>query len=250
LAPNSRLATGGVGNRSEIFIRVQIFQKQNPKRVRPAMKKNSRNVFARSDRALIAALAIVLATASAAVGSAIANAPHADKKPETRVTPEAVAQAIAAQADATLKASASDQPMTRLLTEHRCLSEVLYYEARGETEEGQKAIAEVVFRRMKTGNYGQSICSVVYEGAKGSVCQFSFTCNGETLKKKAPGAWREAEMLAARILTNEVHIGTLTGGATNFHAISVQPVWADELQRTVQIGNHVFYRSGPRAKDS
>ena len=38
--------------------------------------------------------------------------------------------------------------MTQLLAEHRCLSEVLYYEARGEGAGGQKAIAEVVFHRM------------------------------------------------------------------------------------------------------
>ena len=42
--------------------------------------------------------------------------------------------------------------MTQLLAEHRCLSEVLYYEARGEGASGQKAVAEVVFHRM---NHGQ-----------------------------------------------------------------------------------------------
>jgi len=36
-----------------------------------------------------------------------------------------------------------------------------------------------------------------------------------------------------------------TGGATNFHAISVEPEWAPTLRRTAQIGNHVFYRGGP-----
>ena len=54
--------------------------------------------------------------------------------------------------------------LARLLAEHRCLSEVMYYEARGEGEDGQKAVAEVVFHRMNTGNYGHSICAVVYEG--------------------------------------------------------------------------------------
>ena len=42
----------------------------------------------------------------------------------------------------------------------------------------------------------------------------------------------------------------LYGGATNFHAISVSPDWADTLEKTTQIGNHVFYRGGNHARDS
>ena len=80
--------------------------------------------------------------------------------------------------------------MNKLLAEHRCLSEVLYYEARGEGVKGQKAVAEVVFHRMRTGNYGHSICAVVYEGADQPGCQFSFTCNGDLTRRArrpAPG---------------------------------------------------------------
>jgi spore germination cell wall hydrolase CwlJ-like protein len=39
-----------------------------------------------------------------------------------------------------------------------------------------------------------------------------------------------------------------TGGATNFHAISVAPDWADTLEKTTQIGNHVFYRGNHGAR--
>jgi len=139
--------------------------------------------------------------------------------------------------------------MNKLLAEHRCLSEALYYEARGEGTSGQKAIAEVIFHRMRTGNYGHSICAVVYEGASQPGCQFSFTCNGELAVKKAPSAWMRAQMLAARILTGEERLSDATGGATNFHATSVDPDWATELTRTVQIGNHVFYRGVGRSHD-
>jgi hypothetical protein len=41
-----------------------------------------------------------------------------------------------------------------MLAEHRCLSEALYYEARGEGPKGEQAVAEVVFHRMNAGNYG------------------------------------------------------------------------------------------------
>ncbi len=109
--------------------------------------------------------------------------------------------------------------MVQLLAEHRCLSEVLYYEARGEGAGGQKAIAEVVFHRMNHGDYGHSICAVVYEGAGHPGCQFSFTCNGDLDRSSSrpPGAnpkcWRR------EILTGEVRLRNATGGATNFHAV-------------------------------
>jgi spore germination cell wall hydrolase CwlJ-like protein len=144
----------------------------------------------------------------------------------------------------------TDSVMVQLLAEHRCLSEVLYYEARGEGVTGQKAIAEVVFHRMNHGNYGHSICAVVYEGSGHPGCQFSFTCNGDLRRAKQPAAWRRSEMLAARILTGEVPLQNATGGATNYHAVSVSPVWADTLERTTQIGNHIFYRGAPRTSPS
>jgi spore germination cell wall hydrolase CwlJ-like protein len=132
--------------------------------------------------------------------------------------------------------------MTQLLAEHKCLSEVLYYEARGEGAGGQKAIAEVVFHRMNHGDYGHSICAVVYEGKNHPGCQFSFTCNGEMDRPKQMAAWRESEKLAAQILTGQVPLRNATGGAVNFHAVSVSPDWADTMDKTTQIGNHIFYR--------
>jgi len=140
--------------------------------------------------------------------------------------------------------------MSQLLAEHKCLSEVLYYEARGEGAGGQKAIAEVVFHRMNHGNYGHSICAVVYEGAKHPGCQFSFACNGDMKRAKAPGAWQSAESIAARIMTGEIPLKNATGGATNFHAISVNPEWADTKERTTQIGNHIFYKDVARTRAS
>jgi spore germination cell wall hydrolase CwlJ-like protein len=134
--------------------------------------------------------------------------------------------------------------MAQLLAEHRCLSEVLYYEARGEGTDGQMAVAEVIFHRLRHGNYGHSICAVVYDGAGTHSCQFSFACHGELTRQKTPAAWRRAETLAARILTGETQLGDTTGDAVSFHAASVSPDWADNMVRTVRIGNHVFYKRG------
>lgn len=189
------------------------------------------DTISRPDSALFTALAIVLATASAAIGSAMthrANIPPTDH--------------IAKVQSATVLHSDQDVVLTDLLAEHRCLTEALYYEARGEGRTGQQAVAEVVFHRMNAGNYGHSICAVVYEGSGRPGCQFSFTCNGDLKRPREVSAWRQCEQLAAQILTGEVWLVNETVGATNYHARQVYPVWAPTLTKTARIGNHIFYR--------
>lgn len=214
------------------------------------MSKKTREALLRSDRVLVTALAVILAAASAAVGAAASNSPgteqvvaHVASVVVAPVHPAAapVVQTKAAAAPAR-PATAADLAMAQLLAEHRCLSEVMYYEARGEGQDGQKAVAEVVFHRLRHGHFGHSICAVVYEGAGTHGCQFSFACNGELTEHKSGAAWRSAETLAARILTGEIALGDITGDATHFHAASVAPDWAENMERTVQIGNHVFYK--------
>jgi spore germination cell wall hydrolase CwlJ-like protein len=197
------------------------------------MSSKTNDAISRSDRVLVAAMGIILATASAAIGASLTNHPSTNK---IAAAPRQVVQAVQTQSPAT------DMVMVQLLAEHKCLSEVLYYEARGEGAGGQKAIAEVVFHRMNHGDYGHSICAVVYEGKGRPGCQFSFTCNGEIDRPKQMAAWRESEKLAAQILTGQVPLRNATGGALNFHAVSVSPDWADTMDKTTQIGNHIFYR--------
>ncbi len=141
--------------------------------------------------------------------------------------------------------------LERMLAEQRCLAEAMYYEARGEGPDGEKAIAEVVFHRMRAAGFPHSICGVVYQrAATGRGCQFSFTCNGQMENPKTSGAWARARRLAGRILTGLVQLGDMTEDAIAFHAVAVQPGWGDHLIRTIQIGNHVFYRAAPRTRSS
>ena len=210
-------------------------------------KKKTSDALSRSDTVFIAALAIILATASAAIGSAMTY------RPSTEITRTAAALApkpSPAPLQVIPASTGPDSISADLLAEHRCLAEVLYYEARGEGRQGQQAIAEVVFHRMNTGNYGHSICAVVYEGAGHPGCQFTFTCNGDLTKSKEEAAWRESEALAAEILTGDAPLHNATAGATNFHAVTVDPDWAETMNKTTQIGNHVFYRGQALGHDS
>lgn len=205
------------------------------------MSKTTNDAISRSDRVLVVAMAIVIATASAAIGASLTYHPSTGF----------VAKPVVVQMAEVAPMPATDAAMNQLLAEHKCLSEALYYEARGEGAGGQKAVAEVVFHRMNHGNYGHSICAVVYEGKEKPGCQFSFTCNAAILKRaKQPEEWRQAELLAAQILTGQVALKNSTGGALNYHAVSASPDWAETMDRTTQIGNHVFYRGMPHPRDS
>ena len=185
----------------------------------------------RPDRILLIVLAVVLATVSAVFGAAVS----------ARVP-----------APAAVVAAAPRLPSAQqvVLAEHRCLTEALYYEARSEGARGEKAVAEVVFHRLNSGKYGDSICAVVYGGADRKVCQFSFTCNGDMKRPRETSAWNQAEELAAQIFTGEVRLRNFTGGATRYHAVYVKPYWAPTLKRTAQIGNHIFYRGARSSRDS
>jgi spore germination cell wall hydrolase CwlJ-like protein len=212
------------------------------------MSKKTNDAISRSDRVLVAAMAIIIATAGVVLGTSLSNHP-AQAATAVAAPKAAVPEPRLVQA-ADIEKTAGDSAMAQLLVEHRCLSEVLYYEARGESAGGQKAVAEVVFHRMNHGNYGHSICAVVYEGRGRPGCQFSFACNGDMHKAKQVAAWRRSEALATEIMTGEMQLKNATGGATNFHAISVSPEWADTKEKTTQIGNHVFYRDVARTRAS
>jgi hypothetical protein len=132
-------------------------------------------------------------------------------------------------------------------SETACLAEVLYYEARGEGVEGEKAVAEVVLERTHNRNFPATICGVVREGAgRGRHdCQFSFACDGAEDRPKERGAWVRAAMLAQKILSGSVRLAGETDHAVAFHNADVAPAWAATMLKTAQIGNHVFYRFAP-----
>jgi len=124
-----------------------------------------------------------------------------------------------------------------------CLSDAVYYEARGETPAGQAAVAQVVLNRVRHPAFPKSVCAVVFQGAQGgSGCQFSFACDGSMGRPREPAAWRHAREVAAHALSGFVMPSV--GNATHFHVAGIDPGWGPRLLRVAQIGLHVFYRFG------
>lgn len=129
-----------------------------------------------------------------------------------------------------------------------CLSQAVYYEARGETPAGQAAVAQVVLNRVRHPAFPKSICAVVFQGARGGGCQFSFACDGAAHHPLDSLAWRRAEKVAAKALDGAVM--TDVGNATHFHVAGLNTGWGPNLLKVAQIGSHIFYRFGGRSGSS
>ncbi len=129
--------------------------------------------------------------------------------------------------------------------EKRCLAEAIYFEARGESEEGQAAVAQVVLNRVASGLYPASICGVVYQDRqRRNACQFSFACDGRSLRVAEPEAWRTAVRIADEVSAGTTYVSDV-GGATHYHANYVRPRWARSLEKMDVIGRHIFYKLRP-----
>jgi spore germination cell wall hydrolase CwlJ-like protein len=129
--------------------------------------------------------------------------------------------------------------------EKRCLAEAIYFEARGETEEGQAAVAQVVLNRVSSGLYPASICGVVYQNRqRRNACQFSFACDGRPLRVAEPEGWLTAVRIADEVAAGAIYLSDI-GGATHYHANYVRPRWARSLKKMDVIGHHIFYRLRP-----
>lgn len=127
-----------------------------------------------------------------------------------------------------------------------CLTQAVYYEARGEGRAGMQAVAQVVLNRARHPAFPKTICGVVFQGASRQTgCQFSFTCNGAMRGAVNRSAWTRARDVAARALSGEVFAGV--GTATHFHTTAVSPRWRHSLLQVAQVGDHIFYRFGGRA---
>jgi spore germination cell wall hydrolase CwlJ-like protein len=122
-----------------------------------------------------------------------------------------------------------------------CLTTAIYHEARSQTEDGQRAVAQVVLNRVRDRAFPASVCGVVYQGSQRRTgCQFSFTCDGSLARRIEPNAWDRARSVAQAALSGEVYAPV--GSATHYHADYVTPWWASSLAKIGAVGAHVFYR--------
>lgn len=131
---------------------------------------------------------------------------------------------------------------TDIAGELQCLALNIYFEARGEPDEGMRAVGHVVMNRVLHPRFPRSVCQVVRQGGERRRyrCQFSWWCDGRSDRPRDRGAWQESRMLAYQI-----YVGISrdpTDGALWYHADYVRPEWGKYLKRGPKIGQHIFYQ--------
>lgn len=162
-----------------------------------------------------------------------AGAPDAD-------APNAVAEIALAAEDEVAQATSLAQLVAQqdipasLGRDLRCLAGAIYFEARGESLEGQLAVGRVIVNRASSGRFPDSYCGVVYQRS-----QFSFV-RGRAMPtiRENSRTWRAAVAIAQ--IARDGSWKSPAKGALFFHAARVSPKW--RLTRLARVDNHIFYR--------
>ena len=124
----------------------------------------------------------------------------------------------------------------------KCLTEVIYFEARGEAVRGQIAVAQVVLNRAFSGKYPDTVCGVVYQNKhRHLACQFTFACDNNADVVKEPDMWDRARKIAKAMLDGQLWLPEVAK-STHYHAYWVRPSWVSEMKKMYKTGVHTFYR--------
>lgn len=198
----------------------------------------------------IALAATVLTALLGATGSGAAASDFIPTLVETTPTPqfvsEPVVQALPAaetgdeetntpDADSLQQLVSQQETPDDMSRDMRCLAGAIYFEARGESLEGQLAVGRVIVNRTKSGRFPTSYCGVVYQPS-----QFSFI-RGRSMpavRENSP-SWQEAVAIAQ--IAEDGAWKSKAKGALFFHAKRVSPRWS-KLTKLAQVDNHIFYR--------
>ncbi len=133
--------------------------------------------------------------------------------------------------------------------EIECLALTIYFEARGEPEEGMLAVGHVVMNRASHPRFLQGVCDVVRQVGERRVyrCQFTWWCDRKSDRPADGRAWRRCQDVARRIYWDDPP--DPTSGSLWYHADYVQPAWRTGLRPKVKIGRHIFYRAADAFPD-
>lgn len=122
----------------------------------------------------------------------------------------------------------------------QCLASAIYYEAASESDDGQRAVAQVILNRVRHPAFPNTVCGVVYQGSEHAGCQFSYACDGAMARTPSAAGMARAMRIASAALNGYV-MGAV-GLATHYHTYAVTPAWNRSLVMTDAIGAHFFHR--------
>lgn len=132
-----------------------------------------------------------------------------------------------------------------------CLAQNIYFESGNQPLAGKIAVSQVVLNRVDHAFYPDTICGVVYQAKMRvnwkndyvpirNMCQFSWFCDGKSDIPVDSTTWLSSLNIARNVVQGLY--GDITEGATHYHATHVNPYWAESLNETVVINDHIFYK--------
>ena len=133
--------------------------------------------------------------------------------------------------------------------EVKCLADNIYWESAYEPVNGRVGVALVTLNRVQDSRYPENICEVVKQRTK-RVCQFSWFCEDKYKRGiRDTKAYQESMKIALYVYVNYEKLRDITNGALFYHANYVNPRWKG-VEKTVVIGNHIFYKERVNTNDA
>lgn len=119
------------------------------------------------------------------------------------------------------------------MTPLACLALAVYFEARGEPEPAQFAVAEALVRRVEDWRWKDDVCSVIAEPD-----QLEWYAHRPSVTES--WAWAKARGIAEIVLRHRTRATTC---ADHWHDASMTPWWADKMELELTVGKMKFYCS-------
>mgnify|MGYP001946953623 FL=1 len=113
------------------------------------------------------------------------------------------------------------------------ISEAVVYESRGEPEEGQKMVIDVILNRLEDRRYPDTVEGVLYQPY-----QFSYTMD----KDRQTPPKKEVVDKIKRMTYNYLKSGERRKELLRYHSNKVIPTWSNRLVKVAEVGNHIFYK--------
>ena len=130
-----------------------------------------------------------------------------------------------------------------LSNEKTCLAQVIYQEARGETQAGKLAVAKIVLNRKNHKKFPKTICTVVnqinYAGVK-KYCQFSWVCNKQRIDTSSD-SWEDSLSLSHAIISNKVSLPKFGPNVLFFRSTSSRQSFGKGYRLVSVLGHAKFY---------
>jgi hypothetical protein len=135
--------------------------------------------------------------------------------------------------DREAKASANADT-TSLDPELECMAKVVRHEAGNQSRRGQRAVAEIMMNRVRSGRFPDTICAVAHQPG-----QF-FNTASYNPRRDTP-QWRTAVEVSREVMAGEGE--NVAAGAYFYHAAYQAPNrFFRSRQQVLAMGDHIFYR--------